>query len=577
MTLNSYYDEELRYLRELGRDFARERPEAASFLESPAVDPDVERLLEGVAFLCADIRRRLDADLPEYTQALIANLWPHLLYPVPAATILRFRPEDDEGITESVTVSAGSLVDSVPVAGTPCTFRTTEDCVVRPLRAVRTQLQRTHPAALTLDLECLPGATMAGAGVAPLRLFLGAAAGIGRELLFLLRERCTAIEIHGDDAAHAPLRLDRRALGAVGLGRDAALVPYPDRCFDGLRLMHEYFCFPDKFCAVELADWNRDGAFAAATRLEVVFILEDLRDDFPQVPADAIQVNCVPAVNLFERGADPVRPTPERSRFPLRPSGDPAAYEAHSIRSINGTVRGQATPNGYLPVFSPSRFGSDVRNFYQEYRAPVGDGQRTGIELAFVRAEPEADETLSIDLWCTNHVLPQRLAPGDIATANPANPGLPPVTNLFAPSKPLPPAALDDAGWAFIGQLSLDSASFASLGALRGLIDLNDLRARLDRQAGQAHRRLIEALLGVETQTVTRLIDGLGVRGTQYVLTVDETGFGGPGAVHLFASVLREFIAQSASVNSFTQLQVVGRDGTVVHAFAPRFGRKAML
>ncbi|MFW5750331.1 MAG: type VI secretion system baseplate subunit TssF [Planctomycetota bacterium] len=577
MTLNSYYDEELRYLRQLGRDFARERPEAASLLESPAVDPDVERLLEGVAFLCADVRRRLDADLSEYTQALIANLWPHLLHPVPAATILRFRPEDGDGITESVVVRAGSLVDSIPVADTPCTFRTTEDCAVRPLRVVRTQLRRTHPAALTLYLECLPGATLASVGIAPLRLFLGAAAGIGRELLLLLCERCTLVELRGDDAAGSVLRLDAGVVRSVGLGRDSALVSYPDRCFDGLRLVHEYFCFPDKFCAVELAGWNADGALAAATRLELAFMLEDLRDDFPQVPADAVQVNCVPAVNLFERGADPVRPTAERNRFPIRPSGHPGAYEVHSIRAISGTVRGVTTPTGYLPVFSPSRFGSEAKNFYQEYRAPTGDGQRSELELAFVRADPEADETLSIDLWCTNHVLPQRLAPGDIATANPANPGLPPVTNLFGPSRPLPPPALDEAGWSFIGHVTLDSSSFASLSALRGMIDLNDMRARADRQAAPAHRRLIEALIGVETQTVTRLIDGLGVRGTQYVLTVEEAGFGGPGALYLFAVVLREFLAQSASVNTFTQLCVVGSDGAVVHQFAPRFGRKAML
>ena len=42
---NDYYQDELLYLRELGREFARANPEAAKYLAEPGADPDVERLL----------------------------------------------------------------------------------------------------------------------------------------------------------------------------------------------------------------------------------------------------------------------------------------------------------------------------------------------------------------------------------------------------------------------------------------------------------------------------------------------------------------------------------------------------
>ena len=64
---NTYYQDELRYLREVGPEFARANPEIARLLSDRGSDPDVERLLEGVAFLCGRIRQKLDDELPEFT------------------------------------------------------------------------------------------------------------------------------------------------------------------------------------------------------------------------------------------------------------------------------------------------------------------------------------------------------------------------------------------------------------------------------------------------------------------------------------------------------------------------------
>ena len=64
---NVYYQDELRYLRDVGPEFARANPEIARFLADRGSDPDVERLLEGVAFLCGRIRQKLDDELPELT------------------------------------------------------------------------------------------------------------------------------------------------------------------------------------------------------------------------------------------------------------------------------------------------------------------------------------------------------------------------------------------------------------------------------------------------------------------------------------------------------------------------------
>lgn len=92
MDLKQRFAEELRYLRELGREFAEDNPQLAQFLGDQAGDPDVERLLEGFAFLTAKLGMKIDDDLPELTHPLLQMLWPNYLRPLPSATIIRFTP-----------------------------------------------------------------------------------------------------------------------------------------------------------------------------------------------------------------------------------------------------------------------------------------------------------------------------------------------------------------------------------------------------------------------------------------------------------------------------------------------------
>ena len=79
--IEKYYEEELRYLYESGRQFAEAHPDQARFLNIEAVgdrDPYVERLFEGFAFLAARIREKLDDSFPELSEGLVDLLWPHL-------------------------------------------------------------------------------------------------------------------------------------------------------------------------------------------------------------------------------------------------------------------------------------------------------------------------------------------------------------------------------------------------------------------------------------------------------------------------------------------------------------------
>src|SRR3954447_24279289 len=93
--LLAYYNGELAFLREMGAEFAAKYPKVAGRLALEAdkcEDPHVERLLEGFAFLAGRVRRKIDDEFPEISDALLNILYPHYLRPLPSMTIAQFLP-----------------------------------------------------------------------------------------------------------------------------------------------------------------------------------------------------------------------------------------------------------------------------------------------------------------------------------------------------------------------------------------------------------------------------------------------------------------------------------------------------
>ena len=93
--LLGYYNSELRHVREMAGEFAREFPKIAGRLaldrdaKEICPDPYVERLLEGFAFLAARVHLKLDAEFPRFTQTLLETVYPpkELKYIVPGQCV----------------------------------------------------------------------------------------------------------------------------------------------------------------------------------------------------------------------------------------------------------------------------------------------------------------------------------------------------------------------------------------------------------------------------------------------------------------------------------------------------------
>src|SRR6186713_236021 len=108
-----YYNQELRYLREVGGDFAREFPKIASRLGMEGLevtDPYVERLLEGCAFLAARIQLKQDAEFPRLSHRLLELVYPNFLAPVPSMLVAGVTPVPGANLLKGPTVPRGTAL-----------------------------------------------------------------------------------------------------------------------------------------------------------------------------------------------------------------------------------------------------------------------------------------------------------------------------------------------------------------------------------------------------------------------------------------------------------------------------------
>ena len=147
--LLGYYERELIFLRKMGADFARRYPKIAARLQidqEKVEDPHVERMIEAFAFLTARVGLKLDDELPEITESFLNVLYPHYLAPIPSMAIAQFSsgsPKDPLSVVQNLV--RGSRLNSRPVEGTPCQFRTAYDVQLPPIELLSAALESPAP------------------------------------------------------------------------------------------------------------------------------------------------------------------------------------------------------------------------------------------------------------------------------------------------------------------------------------------------------------------------------------------------------------------------------------------------
>jgi type VI secretion system protein ImpG len=607
------YNEELIYLRETAREFGEEYETVAGRLGLNApgeIDPYVERLLEGVAFLNARVQLKLQDQFPNFTQHLLNAVQPQYLAPTPSMCVVGFEPQDgDPGLTTGYPVprltelAANSSADTT----TPVTFRTGQAVTLWPLKITEAEYLPTRAATAPYS---------AAAGVraeAGLRLRLATTGGAPLDKI-----DPTTLPIYLDGSEVIPGELYRQLVGdavatvarspAVGGGwtrlpapeahgfEDAcALLPQDRRAFRGYRLLTEYFACPERFLFVRLNGLGR--AFACCEdSCDVVVLFNRAAAALAGALSPAnFRLYAAPAINLFEKQIDRVALSPYEQELQLIPDRTrPLDFEIYRVLEVTGFAESNSDPRPVAPLYSLGSLLHDWGEalFYLTQLRPRRlstkeqrlrrrtdyVGTETWLSLTAPGAPERVDERheLAVRALVTNRELAASLKLGgktDLLAA-----GLPvrAVSVLRAPTKPRPPLGLTDTAWRVIGHLTPNYASFLSEEDDDPAVLRNHL-ALYGQIDDPALRRQIDGILSVSGEPVTRRVPGRGrtafARGTRVRIRLDDASFES-ARMFLFAAVLDRFLGEFATVNAFSECAFESPHEGLFMQWPPRMGRR---
>lgn len=603
-----HYNRELLNIRRAAAIFAAENPRIAGRLrlsEDAVEDPHVGRLIEAFAYLTARVRQKLDDDFPELTSALFDILYPHFDRPIPSVSILQMEPKAE--MREPHLVPAGTLVDSEPVEGERCRFRTAYDVVMHPLTVqaaglsgrpiIAPETSRVQNAAgclrLTLTMTT-PDDTFAKNAPKRLRFFLRGQPQLVYPLYELLLNDVTAVAFAEGTNDSRPVVLDATAFSPGGFGEDEGLLPYEERSHLGFRILTEYFAFPEKFLFVDLTFPERTQLGDKGRTLDVFVYLKRPSPNLERsLTAAAFALGCTPIVNLFPQIAEPIAVDQTTSEYRVVPdSRRPRALEIYSITKVTAS-NADGGRREILPFYCV-RHGFDGGSA-QEQTTPAwwlasrraAETDNPGSEMYLAIVDPDfttaapPGEVLSIETLCLNRNRPERLPFGGghpvLNTVEPA-PLVKAMRLLTAPTPTLRSSWGQGARWRVISHLSLNHLSLVSDGgsdALKEMLLLYDFRNSADTRA------LIDGILSLSSKHGTARVSNEGhiafCRGIDVSITFEEGNFSG-NSVYLMASVLERFLGLYAGVNSFSRLTALVKNHSgVLRTWPARAGDRILL
>lgn len=575
---NKYFQQELSYLKELGAEYAEAHPALAPMLSGPSSDPDVERLLEGVAFLTGQIREKLDDEFPEIIHELIQLVWPHYLRPVPSCSIITFQPKP--ALKQSLLVKAGVQVASLPVEGTVCLFKTCYETEVHPLELTGAEYIEPSgkPAAIRMTLQ-LKGLSLANWQPGKLRFYLAGNYGEAAANNLIFRRDVKRIVLRTADGGVLKM-LEPGAIRPVGFAEDEGVIPYPSHSFQPYRIVQEYFIFPQKFLFFDLVGLDSFTYAGDETTFEILFELKKQPQTRPRIRTESIRLFATPVINLFPFEADPIRADHKQSEYLVRPaSSNTRHYQVYSVEDVVGHVQGTAQERKYSHF---NCFKNDGTNglVYQLSlkKSPVRPGADSYLQVSYPRDEGlPVTEILSLKLVCTNGDLPENLRVGDISQATSSSPEFAGFTNIMQPTFGVYPPFGKNLLWRLLAHLNLNYVSLSSADNLKALLDIYLFPETRDRTGLLANKKRIDGIEQVTAKPANRLVSGLILRGQDISVKARSDHFAGEGDFYLFGCMLDEFFGLYSSLNAYSRFSLYDSFKGETYQWPARMGEHPLI
>jgi len=542
-----HYQQQLQRVYELARHYSEQYPALAPLLQEQSTDPDVERLFEGFAFLTAEIKQKLEDQLPEIIDALAQLFFPQYLKPIPSGTIMQFAPKANLG--EFMDIPAGTELASKPVEGERCIFRTCYDLRVEPVEIEKIETKENEAGRFRIDIHCqLLGTDLTQWQSDSLQFYLGQAWNEAANLFLLLNRYVQNITLSAEDSA--PYQLDSHCLQPVGFDLDKSLLPYPGYADQSHRLIQEYLVFMRKFLILRLSGLSNWSTRGEVDRFTISFNLMDWPKWWMGVSQESFYLHTVPAINLMSASAQPFHRDHRQYQYRIVTTNNRAGNEyIYNVDQVTGYQQSEKKQINYQPLLW---YGESLGKptFYLLHKPAIsGRGHDLYIDFVYDDQRYPVDETISVNVTCCQGRLPEYLGRYDIDQPTDTSPENVSYYNLHIPSFHHLPVVDSELLWRFQSLLSMNFMSIANKQTLYALFQ-NYMNTGVAHRQAQKHR--IDGIEAVHCQRATRLYQGSVLAGYEVKIDIKPEYFPSEGDMYLFGCLMERFFALTVPANHFS-------------------------
>lgn len=571
MALKNYYQEELDNFRELAGEFAKKNPAIAPLLGSKGDDPDVERLLEGVAFMSGLVRQSIDEGFPQLIQSLLLLLYPQALLPTPSATMMLFQTM--QGFVESIRLRAGSEVASIPVNGSSARFTTTTDLDILPAVISSVTSEKIASGGLSVSMLIRSPAPLSAWLPKTLSIYCAGDFPQASERRSLILRHSTRLEVGSQLETK---ELPRTSLEPGGLyGPPGA--PVMERLNQAMGLMHEYFTMPQKFLFLELSG-IRERVNMTERELLLRFVMEGFNGPAPNLRPEHFLLNVVPAVNIFRHQGVPIIMDHKKNEYLLRPQdSESGKIGVYRVREISGRAQ-----DGSIRPYVPFERNAERAMGMGSYTVSIKRNPISGLSQHYITVHyfPDSEplrETLSVSLDCNNIGITDELHTGEINVPTDSSPAMATFSNILAPTRYVDSLDSQGQAWNMLSHLYVNLTPLLTADTLRELLEQYSLPQDTDISRRLGNRKRLEAIVDLTGEREDHFVKGRPIHGYSLKLTMDRQGFASLGDMHLFGDVLDRFFGLFHHINTYSRLTIIEKNSEEVLSWTPRLGTKRLI
>ncbi|CAN1553736.1 COG3519 Type VI protein secretion system component VasA [Burkholderiaceae bacterium] len=560
MDFEGVYLQELARLRTLGQEFAQEQPMVASYLGGESGDPDVERLLQGVAFLSALVRKKLDDEVPEFINDVVSLVGTDIVGPLPAMSVLKL---DSTGKNPNgVEIQAGSEFASQPIDGTPCIFSTSWSLITQPVELISCLTETAgNNGRITLNLE-LQNLLLAQWTGNKLSIYFSGPYPEAANMAYTVLHKLKKVSVRfGTDKNTQSYPL---TVQFPGLDPEKSLFPVKAVVAGHLRWARQSQAFPERGFFIELSGFNAAPKPPGVKEFSIDFDFIYKGQHINKITNAHFTLNAVPACNIFDTSAIPIQRTGLQENYLIAPLGfDSDKVQIFDVQKVTGREEGNSIEHEYFPTSSVF-MGTSGHSYQVIAEESVRQGSinhflrlpfnSTSIG-SFIGANPKR-ETLSLFVRCTNGILAERIRLGEINQRTPQSPEKITVTNITVPIGATKPAIGSDGMWKVAAHARLNLGAAADTKTLKELLSLYLPEGGENVGRVVAQRRRVEGIENVSLASDTRLVKGNLYRGVVVTIQLHHNFYPCTGDLYLFANVLAYVLAGFVELNTYVTLRV---------------------